>query len=526
MHDNSEKYLTYIETLTKVGIALSVEKDQNHLLEMILTSAMHLTNADGGTLYLLKEKKELSFEIFANKSLKILPMRITEQIFPIKSIPLYFENGQPNNNNIASYCVLHDQTINIVDAYQAEGFDFSGVKEADKRFDYRSKSFLTIPLRNHENNVIGVLQLINAMEEKTKAIIAFTKEKIFLAESLASQAAVALTIQQLIQSQKNLLEAVLQLIAKAIDQKCKYTSNHCTRVPIITMMIADALNAATNEKFKNISLNKDQLEELRIAAWLHDCGKITTPEYVINKSTKLETLHDRIDNIKLRFEIAKLQTKITLLEKELKTQDGFSQSLVTDIKHAESELDQDLQFLIHANQGSEYLSRVDEEKIVNFANKSFHWNGMQHPLLTQEEIMNLCIRRGTLNDTEREMIKNHVRVTQMMLESLPYPKYLNHVPEIAGNHHERMDGKGYPRGLKGHEMSIQSRIVAIADIFESLTASDRPYRNPNTISGAILLMTTMANEGHIDPDLFDLFVKEKVYLKYARQYLKPEQIDL
>jgi len=524
MAENIEKYLRLIETLNKVGVALSVEKNHARLLEMILSSAMDLTHADGGTLYLIY-KKTLSFAFIANKTLHIKPMRAIESDLPITSIALYV-NGQPNLNNVASYCFHKNKTINIADVYQAEGFDFSNTQYVDKRLGYRSKSFLTIPLSNHSNKIMGVLQLINAIDEDTGAIIPFTKETVLVAESLASQASITLINQELIQSQKKLFEAFLQLIAKAIDEKSNYTSNHCSRVPILTIMIANAMNRSVTGPLKDYHLTKDQFDELIIAAWLHDCGKIVTPEYIMNKATKLETLCDRIELINARFEIIKRDICITHLEQLLAA--NMSSKLTIENKYQKqiNSLNQSQEFLKKINQGGEFLSEKDREKIRLLAKKYSYLEGNHKmSLLSDDDVLNLCISRGTLNDKEREIIQNHVQVTLTMLQVLPYPEHLKNVPEIAGSHHERVDGKGYPRGLSKEQMSIQTRILAIADIFEALTSADRPYKTAKTLKEVLHIMQDMKNNGHIDPDLYDLFVNEKIYLSYAKEYLNPEQID-
>lgn len=523
--DKTDKYLKLIDMLNDIGISLSAEKDTDALLIKIMSSALDLTNADGGTLYLLKNDK-LTFEIVANKSLRIKPRKVLNGEFPISSISLYNAAGQPNLNNIVTFCVLKNKTVSIEDAYKEHNFDFEGTRAADKRLGYHSKSFIAIPLRNHEDKTIGVLQLINCMDENSGTIVSFSKEKIYLVESLASQAAILLTKQQLMQAQKDLFEALLQLIAKATDEKSIYTSHHCSLVPVISMMIANAANKVNTGPLKDFHLSQDQLEEIRIAAWLHDCGKITTPEHVMDKATKLSGIFDRIEIINHRFEILKRDIKIALLEKALQASGKSFPDLELEYNRSVDEINQAQVFLNTVNLGGEFLSDADKQRISALAGKRLQLNGAELPLLSDQEVKNLSIARGTLNEDERKIIQNHVKVTQKMLSSLPYPEYLKNVPEIAGNHHERVDGKGYPRGLAGEKMSMQARIIAIADIFEALTAADRPYKKANTLKETLNIMTQFKDSGHIDPDLFDIFMKEKIYLDYAKKYLKPEQIDL
>ena len=523
-----EDYRKYIHALNDIGIALTSEKDKEQLLGKILTSAMQLTHADAGTLYLLTEdQKALRFIFFSNNTLRINLQKVSGTDLTFKLIPLYDQSNHPNFKNITSSCVLENRTINIFDVYNNKNYDFVETRKTDMKFGYHSKSVLVVPLRNHEHKIIGVLQLINPIDSLSGEIIPFTEGNIHLTESLASQAGIVLTQQTLIAAQKNLFDAFIQLIAKAIDAKSVYTSNHCSRVPIITMMLAQAANEATEGPFKDFQMTTDQFEELRISAWLHDCGKVSTPEYVMDKATKLSDFMGRMNIIDNHFEIIKRDQKIALLEAQLNESDQ-----VDDLEAAYltviNQLNDDQKFIHSMNQGKEFIAESDIERIQMIAMK-YHFTNVDNeicPLIDEMDVKNLCIARGTLNNEERETIQNHVKVTLEMLESLPYPDHLKNVPEIAGSHHEHMDGKGYPRGLTGKEMSVQARMVAIADIFEALTAADRPYKAAKTLSETLKIMEKMKKDNHIDPDLFDLFIQNKIYLEYAKKYLKVEQIDV
>lgn len=522
MHTN--KYLDYINALNEIGIALSSERQSAKILEMILAGSMKFTNADAGTLYLL-EDHVLSFSLFGNNTLKIKPRGMEPGELTIKPIRLYDENGNPNYNNVTSYCALKGKTIKIDNAYETSKFDFSGTRAIDKKLNYKSVSFLTVPLSNHENEIIGVLQLINSIDPENQEIVPFSEEAMQLAESLASQAAIIITQKKLVESHKELFDAFIKLIAKTIDEKSAYTSNHCTRVPIITMMIANALNNEISDAFREHYLSKSDLEELRVAAWLHDCGKVATPENVMDKPTKLSAISDRMEVIKLRLEILRRDMEIELLKKSKISSPKETENIETNELNSIKELQS---FLAESNKGGERLTEENKQKIRDAA-KKFSYTDMVGniiPLLTQDDVNNLIVERGTLNPQEREIIKNHVKITATMLESLPYPKSLRKVPLIAGSHHEMIDGKGYPKGLKGDQLILQARILAIADIFEALTAADRPYKNAKPLSETLNIMKEMKKNNHIDPDLFDLFVKQKIYLDYAKQYLKPEQIDI
>jgi HD-GYP domain-containing protein (c-di-GMP phosphodiesterase class II) len=525
-----KKLLKRLERLNAIGIALSAERDAPCLLEMILLGAKEITGADGGTLYTVTDDRTLRFEIMRTDSLGIALGGTTGKEIPFAPLPLYAEDGSPNNNMVAAYSVLHDCTVNIEDAYVAEGFDFSGTRKFDEKTGYRSKSFLTIPMKNHENEIIGVLQLLNALDEESGDIIAFSTENQQLAESLASQAAVALTNHNLIQGLKQLFESFIELIAEAIDEKSPYTGGHCRRVPELSMLLAQAANACAEGPLRDFRMSDKELYEMRIASWLHDCGKVTTPEYVVDKATKLSTIFDRIELVDQRFELMKKQKEAEMLRCQIEAaRNGDTARLATlesEFQTLRQQLDEDRAFLRNANVGGEFMTLEHQERVRSIAAYTLlDPEGQPVPFLSENEVYNLNIARGTLTAEEREIINNHIVVTINMLESLPYPKDLQRVPEYAGGHHERMDGKGYPRGLTREQMSIPARIMGIADIFEALTARDRPYKKAKTLSESLFILGKMKLDHHVDPDLFDIFIRQKVYLEYARQFLEPEQID-
>ena len=522
---------TQLERLNAIGTALSSEHDNDRLLETILLGAKELTNADGGTLYTVTEEQELKFEIMRTLSLDIAMGGTTGKPIPFPALPIYLSSGLPNLNMVAAYSVVNEKTVNIQDAYLTEGFDFSGTRQFDEKMGYRSQSFLTVPMKNHENEVIGVLQLINAIDPVSKKIIAFSDAHQRLVESLASQAAVAMTNKNLINGLKNLFESFIKLIADAIDEKSPYTGGHCQRVPELTMMLAESAINANSGPLKDFSMTESEVYELKIAAWLHDCGKVTTPEHVMDKATKLETIFDRIHLIEDRFELLKTQRENQVLQKALSAAVAGVAVNLKQIKHemnaSKKLLDDDKSFIRKVNFGSESMRPNDLLRIQQIANyQYFNDSGHTVKFLSENEVYNLTIERGTLTPEERMVINNHIVVTINMLESLQYPKELKRVPEYAGGHHERMDGKGYPKGLTREQMSIPARMMGIADIFEALTSKDRPYKKAKTLSETLHILGKMKLENHIDPDIFDLFVREKVYLRYAEMFLEREQIDL
>ena len=519
-----------LERLNSIGVALSAERDNNRLLEMILLGAKEITNADGGTLYTITDDAHLKFEIMHTDTLEIAMGGTTGVIIPFAPLPLYLANGSENLNMVAAHAVLKEKSVNIEDAYVVEGFDFSGTRKFDLNTGYRSKSFLAIPLRNHENEIIGVLQLINAIDPDTQEIVPFSDSSQRLVESLASQAAIAMTNHNLIEGLRNLFEAFIELIADAIDEKSPYTGGHCQRVPELTMMLAEACHSIQTGPLKDFKMTELDQYELRIAAWLHDCGKVATPEYVMDKPTKLATIFDRIEFIDQRFELVKAQAERTLLLKQLdalKTGQNIDiNALETAHRHLVQHMDADRDFLRNANYGSEFMTDEDQQRVKAIANYEYiDANGKTVKFLSENEVYNLSIVRGTLTKEERTIINNHIVVTINMLESLPYPKSLRRVPEYAGGHHERMDGKGYPKGLTREQMSIPARMMGIADIFEALTSRDRPYKKAKTLTESLCILGKMKLDNHIDPDIFDLFVREKIYLRYAEKFLEPSQID-
>ncbi|OYY47274.1 MAG: phosphohydrolase [Gallionellales bacterium 35-53-114] len=522
--------LNRLEELNAIGIALSSERDINRLLDTILLAAMRITHADAGTLYLLEpDKQELTFEIMRTNSLGKAFGGTTGKPIPSSVFPIQlYKDGVANHSMVVAHAALSGKSINIPDAYKAEGFDFSGTKGFDKKSGYRSTSFLAVPMRNHENEIIGVVQLINSMDRSTGAIVAFSRQEQSLLESLSSQAAIALTNRRLIQQMEDLFESFINLINAAIDDKSPYTGGHCERVPALTMMLADAVNRTSQGPLKDFVMTERDRYELKIAGLLHDCGKITTPVHVVDKSTKLETIFDRIKLIDTRFEVLKRDVEIRMLRNLQDTglEPEEVRQLRLDFEERARQLDDDREFLRHCNIGSEKMDAAHQERVHRIA--AYTWRneaGEEASFLSADELDNLNIRAGTLTEAERQIINHHIDVTIKMLESLPWPKHLQKVPEYAGGHHERMDGKGYPKGLTREQMSVQARVMGIADIFEALTAKDRPYKQGKTLTESLTILGKFKENGHIDPDLFDVFVREKVYLEYAKQFLGQEQID-
>lgn len=528
----AEAQITHIQKLAKIGIALSAEKNIHKIFEMIVEEAREFTRADGGTLYIVdNEKQILNFVILQNETLKVKMGGTSGEKITLPPVPLRID-GKPNYSNVSSYAALTGEIINIPDVYEAEGFDFTGPRKYDAKTGYRSKSMLVIPMKDHENEIIGVLQLLNSKVPETGEIVPFNPEDVELIASLASQAAVALENAQLIQDLKNLFDAFIKSIATAIDEKSPYTGGHIRRVVELTMMIARKINETNTGPLAEIYFDDDQLEELRIATWMHDVGKITTPEYVVDKATKLEGLTDRIHLVETRFDLIRqiienkyLNQKLELFKRG-KAEDSLLQKLDERQMEETKTLQMEKEFVVRCNDPGERMSDDKIALLKEIAQKQYIWQGKPQRYLTDDELYNLSIRRGTLTPEERKIIENHALMSIKILNQLPFPRKLAHVPQYAGGHHERLDGSGYPNGLTADQLPTQARIMAIADIFESLTAKDRPYKKPMTLSRAIDILREMKEKRHIDPDIFELFVHSQLVKEYAANELSPEQVDL
>jgi len=523
--DLSQRY----EQLNEIGASLSNEQNIGRLLESILLAAKAITRADGGTLYRVSEDRQsLRFEIVRNDSLKLAFGGVSGE--PISAqfpdLPLFQVDGAPNTHLVAASCALQARTVSVADAYTEDGFDFSGTRSFDNVTGYRSQSFLTVPMKNHENEVIGVLQLINAIDPETGEVCAFADSDRRLAESLASQAAVALTNRLLVGQLERLFESFVSLINMAIDEKSPYTGGHCERVPALTMMLADAVSAMCSGPLADFVMTDKDRYELKIAGLLHDCGKITTPVHIVDKATKLQTIFDRIELLDTRFEVIRRDAETAMLRAIVAGADKAAAE--HEFREILQRIAEDRGFLWQVNKGSEAMRPEDQERVRQISRR-YRWinpEGDEVDFLSDDEIENLTIRYGTLTRSERETVNHHVIATNRMLDSLPWPMHLRNVPEYAGGHHERADGRGYPKGLTREQMSLPARIMAVADIFEALTARDRPYKPGMKLSEAMHVLENLSRNGHLDRDVYDVFIAQKIHLKYAWQYLDTEQIDL
>ncbi|KAA1162050.1 HD domain-containing protein [Pseudoalteromonas fuliginea] len=511
-----------------ISVRLTTEKDSSKLLDDILQVIMSIANSDAGTIYSITDNKQLKFETVINESLDLyLGGRLGKPVdFP--NIDLFID-GKENKTAIVAHAVNSGEVINIPDVYAALPFDMSAARAMDARTGYRTQSMLTIPLKDHADDIIGVIQLINVKDDENNNI-PFSEELVTLIRSFASLGAISLTNSALIKDMEELFATFAEAIAMAIDEKSPHTGGHCKRVPALTLMLADAVHLIDKGPLATFKMSDAERHELDIAGWLHDCGKIATPDHVMEKSTKLETIFDRIKFIDAKFEIISRDLKIAYQQKIISAMKKnkpievlqFERLLDTELK----QLALDRALLQRVNVGGEFLGEEEQAHIQRISTQyQLKINGEKIPLLSDNEVENLMIRRGTLTQGERDIMKRHMDITKNILDILPFPKHLSNVSEYALGHHEKLDGTGYPRGLTKEQMSVPARLMAIADIFEALSAVDRPYKKAKPVSECLHILGSMVNQNHLDADIFAVFIESEVYKHYINEYAKPEQLD-
>jgi HD-GYP domain-containing protein (c-di-GMP phosphodiesterase class II) len=542
-----------------VSIALSGETQFPRLLAFLLHEMQAITHAQGGILYLVQADNAARLQgvqaAWQEKELADMSTLADIDLAVNPSHPVAQALQSGAKTQVLSREMIRDYFVGLVP-------ESAGL------------TMLVLPLSNRNNERLGALILF--INEQTRAL---TPERLAFAEALSSTASVALYTQGLVNEQKQLLESFIQLIAGAIDAKSPYTGGHCQRVPELTKLLAQAACEQQEGPFKDFTLTEDEWEQLHIAAWLHDCGKVTTPEYVVDKATKLETLYDRIHEVRMRFEVLKRDAEISYWQ--ALAQGGDAAQCLSELQATLTQLDDDYAFVATCNEGGEFMAPQKIERLQQLASRRWRRTlsdriGISHEekqrkahhpepslpvwellladkpdhifvrsasenlpadnpwgfkinvpeyLYNRGELYNLSVSRGTLSEEERYKINEHIIQTIMMLEKLPFPRHLRCVPEIAGGHHEKMDGTGYPKRLTGSQMSVEARMMAIADIFEALTAADRPYKKGKKLSEALKIMSFMCKDQHIDPQLFALFLQSGVYRVYAERYMQAEQMD-
>lgn len=502
------------ERIMEINLELSSELDKDKLFEMILTLTRELTHCEAGTLYLMSnDRKHLDFKVVQNDPLHI-EMGGTKGNLEWDSLPLYQESGEANNKMVATVCALENKIVNIPDVYHEEKYDFTGTKKFDSMTGYRSKSMLVIPLVNHEEDVIGVLQLIN----KTKVlgqVIAFDEADERIIKALAGQAAMALTNTHLINSLEEFLNSFISTIAHAIDAKSPHTMNHIGKVEKIALLLANAIHE-DETIYKDVKYTKNDFKQIELAAWMHDIGKISMPESIIEKSTKLHCIFDRIELVFERFEIQKRDYEIEFLKGNI-SKEEYEEKLET--------LNDDKEFIKNCNIGGEFMRDEDIQRVEEISKRTYIKNGKEVPFLSENELYNLSIRKGTLTKEEKDIMNNHANLSYEMLSTLPFPKKYGDVLNIAVNHHEKLNGKGYPRGLSEKDLTLEDRIMILADIFEALTSSDRPYKDAKKLSEVFRILSFMVKDNEIDGQLVKFFHENEAMQQYAREELAPYQLD-
>lgn len=514
--------LEKLKSLNKIGMLLSSEHNVSILLEKIITQAISLTNCDGGTLYLIKDDK-IHFHIAHTKSLNIY-MGGSHESIKWSPIPLYINKNIPNKKMVAVYSILENKIINTSDVYDDSEFYFEGAKIFDKNNNYKTKSILTIPLKDYKNETIGVLQLLNKLDSRNN-LIAFDSFDENITSSLASQSAIAITNATLIEDFENLIESFLNSLIYIIGEKSPHRASHITQMVIVTNMIVEALNK-DKDIFKNICFDKNQKDEINISALMHDIGKLSTPDIILNKSNKLHTIYDAIEKIEARFAIIKkdieiefLNLKIEILNSNLNIKDA------ENIFNREIEnIDKKLELLRGFNRGSEFLEQDKIDFIKSMSTMPIKVFKKEYYLITKDEAQLLSISKGTLSKSERDIINNHATVTSKVLSMLSFPQKYKNVPEISSNHHEKINGRGYPKGLVDNQISFEARILVIADIFEALTSTKREYKKPNSVSDAMKILYFMAKDGDLDKSLVKFFYDSKLYIKYG-EIIKSNNLD-
>ncbi len=569
-----------LEKLVELGISLSQERQYAKFLEMIVLGEKDLTNADGGILFSVQDDDTIRHEIVRYDTLDIRMGGLSGQDISLPVISLRDEGGKPRFFDPIAHAVLTERTVNIPNIHECKDFDFSEYFAFDEEREYRTQSLLVVPLIPRKGQVIGVLVLINARVSGTGRIVPFGSEDERFIEALASQAAVAMDNKKLMHAQAQLFDAVIKVIAGAIDAKSPYTGGHCARVPQLGIMIAKAACDTELGSLAEFSMSETEWREFHLAGWLHDCGKVTTPEYVVDKATKLEAIYNRIHEVRMRFEVLERDARIDYLEAV--AAGGDRKALQAKLNEHIQVLHDEFAFVAESNVGGEFMDPEKVERLEVIAKRT--WKryfddrlGLSHAELerlkgitpnalpAEEQLLadkrehiirrpkdnalsydpealsvkmdmpkhlynfgemhNLRISRGTLTDEERFKINEHIIHTILMLEQLPFPKDLARVPLFASTHHETLIGTGYPRKLLMSELPVQAKIMAIADIFEALTASDRPYKKAKTLSDALRILSFFRDDKHIDSELFDLFLLSGVYLEYAEKFLDQRQID-
>ena len=514
-----------LSELNKIGIALSAERDPDALLEMILTKAREITNADAGSLYLVEKNPEVEADeddYWADKQLRFklahndsINASYQEFVMPVEK------------KSMAGYAALTGRPLNIPDAYTIpKDSEFQHNRSFDEKMGYRTKSVLCIPMTSHQGETIGVLQLINRKKDWQaklvdeaaieNQIIPFDERCEDLASSLASQAAVSIENMRLYEEIKRLFEGFIVASVHAIEQRDPTTSGHSERVAELTVGLAKKIDRVGDGPYGHVRFSKDDIQQIKYAALLHDFGKIGVREHVLVKAKKLYP--EQLDIVKWRFKFIKKAIELdyskqkikSLLQKNREEAEQFFAQLDQEFLQKLREIDSYLEFIIEANE-PKILNEGGLEKLLEIADLSYRENGTIQPFLQKDELHLLSITKGSLSEEERREIESHVTHTFNFLAKIPWASHLKAVPQIAYAHHEKLDGSGYPRKLTSPEIPLPSKMMTIADIYDALTASDRPYKRAVPPERALEILGYEVKEGKIDPNLYRVFVEAEIF---------------
>lgn len=492
-------YKNAVITLNEIGVALSSEKDINKLLVLIVEKIIDFIHCDACSLFLREyEPDRLLFKVAKTVSLD----KKGEGSLIMKEAPVPL-----SKEFISSYCAITGETVNIPDCYNIpEEKEYHFGDTYDKRTGYKTVSMLCVPMKNNKGKIIGVLQLLNNFD-KNKNIVPFPSEFETMFESLASQAGVAIENASLLEANKNLYRALVRAFSEAIEERSPHTAGHSKRVAYISMLLVNAINE-DSEYFPEASFSNIEIEELRYAALLHDVGKVAVPERILEKNSKLDK--ERLDLIRQRYDSVAFY--LSSIEQDLEKREKLLKELASD-----------LHFVLDKSLPGRPLMGEDKERMISLTQKSYkNFKGEEIPYITEEEAQVLITARGTFTPAEYEKMKMHVVYTNDILKQIPFTEELKNLPLYAASHHEMLDGSGYPKGLESTELPLQSRILAVADIFEALTASDRPYKKAMSIDLTLKIMGEEVERGRLDKNLVDLFIEKGIYKIYLEKRDNPE----
>ncbi len=512
-----------INELLSVSISLTSENRYSILLEKILQASKKFSNADAGVLYLVdKSEKHLEFKIVQADLLDI-KMGGTGDDLTWEPLELYLDGGKANNTLMATQCCLESKLFNVADIYHNHDFDFVGTRAFDMSMGYKTKSMLVVPIFNRHKEVIGVLELLNKKDD-SEDIVAFTKSDEIIISSMASLGAVSIHNHQLVDNLEDLFESFIKTIADTMEDKSKYTKNHISRVATIVDMISSGINSDTVQ-FGDISFSKNELKELHMAALLHDIGKVVTPEAVMDKATRLETIVDRISIVIIKFDILRRDFYIEFIKNSYDNPKEI-ELITQQYRKNIDKIDKDEEFLVKCNTAP-FLSKDDIQRVTSIAQQEIIINSKKQDFLTHDELHNLTIEKGTLTQDERDIINNHVIISYKILKNLPFPKKYKDIPKIAGSHHKSVDGaSGYAADeLMGIPLTLKESILAVADVFEALTSPERPYKKPYTLNESFKIMSFMVKDGHLNKEIVDFILSNNLHVEYANRYLDKAQID-